>query len=213
MDYDGIFDALTSLELPIDEDGFIPAFGVYLTRHYANYYNRISFEFLRSLLDSFGSDGLQVARELLVEAGHVCAFNTFGGIMTSSEWDALIRPSLQSREDWVHGIVAAVNALGWGRWQVSEVSEAEATFVIHDDYESVGYLASYGVSEHPVSFLAEGAVMGIMDLVYLGDVHDKPTFDEALYDHLFKSEASYAADLVTSRATGDETTTIRVYRP
>ncbi|HHO54179.1 MAG TPA: hypothetical protein ENK18_25740, partial [Deltaproteobacteria bacterium] len=31
VDYDGIFDALTSLELPIDEDDFIPAFGVYLT--------------------------------------------------------------------------------------------------------------------------------------------------------------------------------------
>lgn len=210
--YDAIYDALTSMDLSGDEQGCISVFGVYLTRHYANYYNRISFETERAMLAQFGPAGLAAARPLLVEAGHVCAFNTFGGIMTSSEWDALIRPSLQTREDWVHGMVAAVNALGWGRWQVTDLSEDGATFVIHDDYESNGYLAMYGKSDHPVSYLAEGAAAGIMNLVYRGDVAARPDFTPEFYDHLFKAYGNYFAEPLTSKAMGDAHTSFRVTR-
>ncbi len=212
VDYEGIFAALTGMEIVGDETGSIPAFGVYLTRHYANYYNRISFEFVHALVEMMGSDGAAMAEPLLVEAGHVCAFNTFGGIMNSPEWDALIKPSLKSREDWVHGIVAAVNALGWGRWQVTDLSADEATIVIHDDYESVGHLAAYGESKYPVAHLARGAAMGIMNLVYIGDVESKPEFSEEFYNRLFKSDDSFHSDLLKSRAKGDEVTAFRVYR-
>ena len=43
------------------------------------------------------------------------------GAGTAPEWDAMIKPSCQNKEDWVHGMVAAVNTLGWGRWQVENV--------------------------------------------------------------------------------------------
>ncbi|MEE9386294.1 MAG: 4-vinyl reductase [Nannocystaceae bacterium] len=212
VDYDGILEALTGMEIVGDTNGQIPAFGVYLTRHYANYYNRISFEFERNLHALLGAQGIEVASPLLIEAGHVCAFNTFGGIMTSPEWDALIKPSLKTREDWVHGIVAAINALGWGRWQVTTLSETEAEFVIHDDYESTGYLAMYGTSDHPISYLAQGAVAGVMNLVYHGDVASNPEFTAEYYNRLFKTEGSYAANCLTSKAQGDEVTSFRVRR-
>ncbi len=67
-----------------------------------------------------GRQGVDVAAELFIEAGHACAFNTFGGIMTSAEWDALVLPMLKTREDWVFGMVGCVNALGWGTWKVLE---------------------------------------------------------------------------------------------
>lgn len=212
VDYEGIFSALTGMEIAGDETGAIPAFGVYLTRHYANYYNRISFEFTKELINLLGSDGAAMAEPLLVEAGHVCAFNTFGGIMNSPEWDALIKPTLVSKDDWVHGMVAAVNALGWGRWQVTELSPTEAVFVLHDDYESVGHLAEYGKTDLPVSHLARGAVMGIMDLVYIGEVHEKPAFTPEFYDRLFKSDDSYDGEQLKNRAAGDEVTAFRVHR-
>jgi hypothetical protein len=212
VDYEGIYGAVTGLPLAGDEHGIIPAFGVYLTHHYANYYNRISFEFERQLTEQFGDFGREVAEPLLVEAGHVCAFNTFGGIMTSPEWDALIRPSLQTREDWVHGMVAVVNALGWGRWQVTSVTPACAEFVVHDDYESVGHLAMYGPTDHDISYLARGGVAGVMDLVYVGDIASKPELTPDFYDRLFKSDESYSVDVVSSRAAGDEVTAFRVSR-
>lgn len=212
VDYEGIFGAVSGLPLVGDEEGIIRAFGVILTRHYANYYNTISFEFLRSLERSFGDEGREAAVALLVEAGRVCAFNTFGGIMMSTEWNALIRPTLTSREEWVHGMVAVANTLGWGRWQVESVSEDEAVFVIQDDYESVGYLAAYGNATKPVSFLAQGGVAGLMSLVYTADIASGPTLDDAFYERTFRSGGAYIAQPIKSRAMGDDVTSFRVRR-
>lgn len=211
VDYEGVFSALTNMDIVGNEDGIIPAFGVYLTRMYANYYNRISFEFLHKIQE-LGEEAIDIARDLFVEAGHVCAFNTFGGIMTSAEWDALVKPSLQSKEDWVHGMVAAVNALGWGRWQIKSLSEQEAIFVLHDDYESCGYLAMYGTAKFNISFLAQGACAGIMNLVYIGNVASRPNFTEEFYQHLFKTESSYKMECLSSKAMGDEVTSFRIYK-
>lgn len=212
VDYDGILSAVSGMPLVGDADGNIPAFGVYLTRHYANYYNRVSFEYVRRLSDAYGDEGRAAATALLVEAGRVCAFNTFGGIMSSTEWDALIRPSLATDEDWVHGMVAVANALGWGRWQVTSVSADAAEFAIHDDYESVGYLAAYGTASHPVSFLAQGGVEGLMTLVYLARIQDRPTLDPAFYEKTFRASTRFEATPVSSRAMGDALTTFRVER-
>lgn len=212
VEMEGVFDAVSGMPLVGNADGIIQAFGVYLTRHYANYYNRVSFEFLHRLVARFGDEGFAVAANLLVEAGHVCAFHTFGGIMQSTEWDALIRPSLKTPEDWVIGMVAVINALGWGRWQVTEVSRGEATFVLHDDYESVGYLAMYGKSSKPVSFLAEGGVLGVMNLVYEGNIAQRPALTPAYYDALFKRSCRYRGQVLTSRAMGDEVSSFHVYR-
>ncbi|MCB9656752.1 MAG: hypothetical protein H6726_03805 [Sandaracinaceae bacterium] len=212
VDYEGILGAVSGLPLVGDAQGDIDAFGVHLTRHYANYYNRVSFEFLHALSREYGEEGRAAACDILVEAGRVCAFNTFGGIMESTEWNALIRPTLASPEDWVHGMVAVVNAFGWGRWQVVSVSESVAEFVLHDDYESVGYRAMYGVAPHPVSFLAQGGVEGLMTLVYLAGIADAPALDEAFYTKVFMGEAQYRATPTASLAAGDAVTSFRVER-
>lgn len=211
VDYDGILNAVSSLPLEGgEEDGLIRAFGVLLTRHYANYYNRISFEFLRALIDKFGSEGREVAEPLLIEAGRICAFHTYGGIMTSTEWDGLIKPSLQTKEDWAHGMLAVVNALGWGRAQLTRLSAEEAEFVIHDDYESVGYLGMYGKADYPVSYLARGGAEGLMTLVYMSDIASKPDLTAEFYQKTFRSEKRYIAETTTSKAMGDEVTTFVV---
>lgn len=212
VDYEGILTAVSGMDLTGRDDGLIRAFGVMLTRHYANYYNRVSFELEHALERQFGAEGREVARPLLEEAGRYCAFFTYGGIMTSSEWDALIRPSLKTREDWVHGMNAVVNALGWGRWQVTALSEDEAEFVVHDDYESIGYLAMYGRADHPVCHLATGGAAGLMNLVYLGDIASRPDLTPEFYDDLFRQEGVFVAEQTTCKAMGDEVTTIRVTR-
>ncbi|MDJ0841268.1 MAG: 4-vinyl reductase [Acidobacteriota bacterium] len=211
VDEDAVFQALGELPLAGDPDtGLIEAFGVILTRHYANYYNRISFEFERELAATFGMEGLEIAEPLLVESGHVCAFNTFGGIMKSMEWQGLIQPQLSTKEHWVQGMVACINALGWGRWQAVEISPGIAKFIIHNDYESIGYRAMYGRADHNISYLAKGAAMGIMDLIYIGHIEDGPTLDPAFYNQLFKAEHSYRGEVVKSLAMGDAYTEIHV---
>lgn len=207
VDYLGIREALTNMPLEgTTSDGLIHAFGVLLTRMYANYYCLVSYRFLKEFEAKMGADGLEVASSLLTEAGHVCAFNTFGGIMQSAEWNALIKPMLSTKEDWVHGIVAAVNALGWGIWKIIELIPNEKLVIeITSAYESNTYIKKYGTSISPVSFLAKGGTAGVMNLVYYSNLTNEAiSLDDATYKHLFSSEQGFQANQLKCRAQGDE---------
>jgi hypothetical protein len=205
VDEAAILQALSGLDFGGNEEGLVPRFGVLLTLHFANYYNRISYEFHRRMSET---KLLKHAEELLVDAGHHCAFNTFGGIMTSAEWDAVVAPQCQTKEDWVHGMVATTNALGWGVWRVHELSPDRLVIRIYDDYEGRGYAGMYGKAENPVSFLAQGGTAGIMNLLYVGDVREKPALDDAYYRKVFDADTSFVAREVSSRAMGADFTEI-----
>jgi len=205
VDEASILAALATLDFSGNEEGMIPRFGVLLTLHFANYYNRISYEFLRRMAHTGMT---KYAEELLVDAGHHCAFNTFGGIMVSAEWGAVIEPQCQTKEDWVHGMVAVVNALGWGVWRVAELSPDKLVIRIYDGYESRGYIGMYGESEAPVSYLAQGGVAGIMNLLYVGDIREKPSLDDEYYTQIFDSPQSFVASYIDSRASGASYTEI-----
>ena len=201
VDEAGILAALATLDFSGNEEGLIPCFGVMLVNHFANLYNRISFEFVHRMK----STGLMEAAEvLLVEAGLRCAFHTFGGIMTSPEWDAVIEPQCKTREDWVHGMVATVNALGWGTWRVQELTENRLVVRAYDDYESSGWLGMYGKSDRPVSYLFTGAVAGVMNLVHVGDIASRPVLDAGFYERVFESEARFLPRQTKSMSMGDE---------
>ncbi len=212
VDRDGITKAVAGLPLLGNESGLIPVFGVYLTRMYADYYNRISFEFEKEMIKIAGDDGIAVSSSLFVEAGHVCAFNTFGGIMNSPEWDGLILPSLKNKEDWVSAMTSCVNSLGWGSWKVMEASEKGAVFRVVNDYESIGYKRMYGKAEHGISYLVTGAAAGILDLIYLGDVASKPNFTPEFYEKLFKGPDAYKFELTKCQAQGSEYTEVVLSR-
>jgi hypothetical protein len=201
IDERAVVSAISSLGIAGDEEGMIPAFGLDLTRHSADYYNRISFAAARRL----GGSGLEDdARALLVEAGHVCAFNTFGGIMKSAEWDAVVQPMIESREDWVRGMVAVINAFGWGRWSVAELVPNEKLRVtIDDSYEASGWLRDYPISEHPRCYLGCGGVAGLMNLLYVGDITSHPVLDEAYYRSLFRDGGAFKSEEVACVAKGD----------
>ena len=199
----GIVSALASMPIAGNDQGLIPAFGVVLTRMYANYYNGISFGFEKLLEQAVGDETLGAV--LLVEAGHSCAFNTFGGIMESDEWAGLVKPMCKTREDWVHGIVAVVNALGWGIWRIQELVPNERLVIrVYDGYESNGYLALYGQSKSPKSYLATGGTQGIMNLLYHIDITEGPALTPELYETWFSAPGSFTGRQTKCRAMGDD---------
>jgi hypothetical protein len=209
VDRQAVTRAVAGMPLPVNGEGLIPAFGVHLTRMYADYYNRISFAFEREMTTLAGREGVEVAAKLFIEAGHVCAFFTMGGIMTSPEWDALVLPMLKSREDWVHGIVACWNACGYGAGKVVDLSPTELTVRLYNDYESVGYRRMYGTADHGVGYLVTGGFAGVMNLIYLGDIHTRPDLTPEFYDRLFKRERAFQARMTACQAMGDPYTEIR----
>lgn len=184
----------------------IEAFGVLLTRMYGNYYTLISYRFLELFKNYAGPEGESIVSHLLTEAGHVCAFNTFGGIMQSNEWNGLIRPMIKTKEDWVYGIVAVINALGWGIWEVVElVPNEKLVLKITGSYESNMYLKAYGVSEQPISYFALGGTAGIMNLIYNTEITESViSFDEEQYDKTFKTVNTFTTKQIKCRAMGDD---------
>lgn len=205
MTVDGraIAEAVAGLQLGGNEEGLIPAFGLYLTRHFADYYNAVSFAYLHDA-ERRGQQAVDGARAALIEAGHVCAFNTFGGIMLSQEWEAVVLPMLETREDWVLGIVSVINALGWGRWSVDSLSAGEELRIsVANTYESEGYLRDHRQREADgVCFLATGGVAGVMNLLYHGDIMAQPALSEQYYAKLFHGTARFSAEEVECRAHG-----------
>lgn len=204
IDYDGIRQALTNMDLQGDsETGLIDAFGVLLTRMYANYYCLISYKLLQLFEDEMGKDGLPLAAQLLTEAGHVCAYNTFGGVMQSAEWNAMIKPMIQNKEDWAHGITAVVNAFGWGFWEIKELEpNQKLKMKVVSGYESNNYLGHFDSQTIlPISFLASGGVAGIMNLVYNTSLTEEfITLDENEYKKLTQNSSFFQTKTHICRA-------------
>lgn len=157
-----IIDGVSQLEVVGNEKGLIPAFNVYLTNGMATFFNALSYEFEKTLGKGFQKE----TREILVNCAHVCAYNTFYGIQTSMEWDGLIKPMIENREDIVKASVAVCNALGWTSWQVTKLTPDEAIFRAEKGYEAELYRKEYGKADHPVCYMLCGVASGIMDLAY-----------------------------------------------
>ncbi|WP_407276630.1 hypothetical protein [Halothiobacillus sp. DCM-1] len=197
VDEDAIITAVSGMPLwgkPIADggNGLIRAFGVALTVHYADYYNFISYEVYRRMV-AIGVP-VDMARESFVLAGHVCAFNTLGGIMESDAWDQMIKPMCQDVSDWVHGIVAVINALGWGIWRVERIVPGKELVIrIYNSYEGVGFRRLYppAAGDKQLSFLAMGAVRGIAHLLWKIDIRQRPGLDEQFYMNTFNNPRGY----------------------
>ena len=205
VDTNAIARAVGTLPLVGNEEGLIPAFGLYLTRHFATFYNRASFALLHAA-EARSEDAAAVARASLVEAGHCCAVKKFWGVILSQGGGGGVMPMVESREDWVHGIVGVINALGWGVWRVDALRGGEElTVSIANSYESDGYLADYPRrASDGVCFLATGGVAGIMNLVYHGDIAARPALDDAFYQQLFHAPGRFEAREIACRAAGAE---------
>ena len=70
----------------------------------------------------------------------------------------------------------------------------------------------YGKAEKYIYYLAHGGVVGIMNLVYLANIEDKPELTPETYKKNFKGTRSYQAEILSSLSVGEVNTRFRVYR-
>jgi len=209
---EAITQAVFELPTEPDERGLIPAFGVLLAKMYANYYNLTSFRFLERMEAALGQTGQELVESLLVEAGHVCAFNTFGGIMESAEWAALVKPQLHDAADWAHGIVAVANALGWGALCVDELAPEKLLLSSPNGYESNFYLSKRMSAREGVSYMLQGIAKGVMNLIFNADIQSMPQLDEAYYAERFKSGQAFGVRQIDCRIGRDGSDSFLVNR-
>jgi hypothetical protein len=237
IDEEAVIAGVSQAPLFGNQHGLIPAFGVELTRHYADYYNLISFRFEQQLMAVLRQrpaitdllvfdypelfyykryidlEGMALSRTLLIEAGHICGFNTMGGIMSSEAWDGLVMPMIKTREDWLHGIIACINALGWGVWRVVElVPDERLVLRVWRSYESLGYLRWFGKSDHPIDYLVTGVAASLMNLLFEGDITQRPALTLEYYHKLNRSPTSFWGEQTRCVAMGHDFSEVVVTR-
>lgn len=201
--------ACSQLPLAGNEDGLIPAFGLYLSRHYADFYNASSFETVR-YIEAHEPAAITETETGLIEAGMLCAFYTFGGIMLSQEWEAVVMPMVDSDDDWVLGIIGVVNSFGWGKWTIEDFVPGERLEIsIDNSYESAGWLARYSnnnqaKSQRPRCYLVQGGCAGIMNLLYQGNIRQSPNLTADYFKEAFYNPNSFRCEEIACRTMGDE---------
>jgi predicted hydrocarbon binding protein len=167
IDANKIIQAVMSGSRIREEKGIIPLFGVYLSLLSVQYYNKLSFDFERKMT------GSEEAEKLLVAAGQECGYATFHGIRNSWEWDEVVKPMVESREDQIFGFASVAVAFGWGDLTVKELIPGDKLVIRAEaSYEASGYLESYGRTESGKCYMLRGVSAAFMDLVYGGDYPD-----------------------------------------
>lgn len=155
-----------------ESKGIIPIFGVYLSLFSVHYYNRVSFN-LEKKIDPF----LEIkADKLLITAAQECGYATFQGIRNSWEWEEIVKPMIDRKEDQIMGFVAVAVAFGWGDLEVRELLPHQKLVIrVRDSYEARGYLQDYGRAESGKCYMLRGVAGAFMDLIY-GDNYPEGCF-------------------------------------
>lgn len=197
----GLREFLTTVKA--DSRGLVQGFGVFVTLHQSSYYNRISYdacEYIQNLMPQSAN----IMHDLLREAGHQCAFNTFGGIMSSPEWEGLVGPHTGAPEDILVYCCAIGRALGFGQWIIEDF-QPEKYFVLRtaSSYESTYYRARHGIADAGSCFLLQGAALACMQLAHRIDWRNKPALTQEFYVSLFKNGVPWKAEETSCLSAGD----------
>lgn len=152
-----------------DEKGIIPIFGVYLSLFSVQYYNKLSFDFEQKM----GKQNEAKAGSLLIEAAQECGYATFQGIRNSWEWEELVQPMIETKEDQILSFTAVAVAFGWGDLVVKELVPNEKLVIqVSDSYEANGYLQLHGTAASGKCYMLCGVTGSFLDLLYGEDYPD-----------------------------------------
>ncbi len=192
-------------QITSDERGLVEGFGILVTLTPTAYYNTLCLKVMEYLEEEHPTL-LQVSEQMLYEAGRLCGFNTFGGVLKSPEWEALIggERTADPRETLLH-TCAIARSFGFGKWSVHEyfnedllVLRAPAT------YEDPFVRALRGESKRPVCYLFTGAGESMARLAEDVDWSRVPMFGLDYYDKTVKqADTSWRAKQTQCRARGD----------
>ena len=152
-----------------ESKGIIPLFGVYLSLFSVGYYNKLSFDFEQML----GINRESEAEALLTAAAQECGYATFQGIRNSWEWDEIVSPMIDTKDDQISGFAAVAVAFGWGDLEVKDIlPEKKLRIRVTDSYEASGYLKRYGRADSGKCYMLRGVTAAFMDLIYGAEYPD-----------------------------------------
>ena len=179
-----------------DAKGIIPLLGVYLSLFSVQYYNKLSFDFEKRM----GIRKEKEAEALLIEAAQECGYATFQGIRNSWEWEEIVRPMIESREDQIFGFTAVAFAFGWGDMEVKELIPDDKLLIqVSDSYEATGYLQLHGPAKSGKCYMLRGVAAAFMGLLY-GEDYPDGCFDFSAEEPLCRAKGDSYCEFVARRS-------------
>lgn len=183
-----------------ESKGIIPLFGVYLSLFPVQYYNTLSFDFEQQL----GKN--HQAKTLLIAAAQECGYATFQGIRNSWEWEEIVTPMIEKKEDQISGFAAVAVAFGWGDLAVKEfLPEKKLRIRVSDSYEATGYLERYGAATTGKCYMLRGVTAAFMDLIYGADYPDG-CFDFTAQEPLCRAKGDPYCEFVARKSSNQNHT-------
>ncbi len=161
IDRKRIIDSLSKIEVMGNEQGLIPAYGVFINLLPAYFWNT----FAERLTRQITPDLLEAAEYLLVSAAHECGYHTGFGILASEEWKAVVAPMVEKPEDVLHGVYAVTAAFGWAKAEIIELTPPDRAVVRAYDYYEAD-VVELGASSKMSAYMLRGVNAAFMDLVY-----------------------------------------------
>jgi len=164
IDRKRIIESLSRVKVAGNEEGLIPAFGVFVNQLPAGFWN----SFAERLVWQVNDELRDAAEALLVNAAHECGYHTGYGIITSDEWRAVVEPMIeQAPEDVLHGAFAVLAAWGWAKAEIVELAPNERILVRAYNYYEAD-VVRHGVRRYPCAYMLRGISAAFMDLAYGG---------------------------------------------
>lgn len=164
IDRQKIIEEMSKVRVSANNDGLIPAMGVYIQQLPTEFWNKFSAKMVKN---AKGAD-LQRIETLLFNAGHECGYHTGHGIITSDEWNRIVGPMIEKvPEDVLYGAYAVFSAWGWANADIIELVPNERMVV-----KAIGYYEATGARQEgitrPFAHMIRGVSAGFMDLAYGG---------------------------------------------
>lgn len=183
-----------------DEDGRVRFGNVRLTNLPINIYNKAAFNFREQLREELGVD---VAGNLLKNAGHECGYNTLTAVYLSDPFQDAIAPMCEDKHSEAWALTLGMRAFGMIRARLLRADEEEYRARSYSCPEATYYLDTHDEhSEKPVCDMQVGIMTGLQNLVYRGDsVNDRDKVYQDEPDVLHPD--AYFGREVKCRAKGD----------
>jgi hypothetical protein len=164
IDRKKIIEDMSKIEVSAGPNGVIDGFGVFINQLPADFWNG----FAERLTSKVAPDLLEATEYLLYNAGHECGYHTGYGIITSEEWNSIVKPMIEHvPEDILYGAYAVFTAWGWAKAEIIELIPGEKMVVrAYDYYESD--VVKFGKSSKMSAYMIRGVSAAFMDLAYGG---------------------------------------------
>lgn len=169
IDRKKIIDQMSQIQILPDDSGIIEGYNVLVTQFPTAFWN----SFAERLTSKVSEEMLQASEFLLVNAAHECGYHTGYGIITSDEWNAVVKPMVEKvPEDILYGAYAVFTAWGWADSEIVELVPGEKMVIrAYDYYESD--IVRYGSSKKMSAYMITGVSSAFMELAYAGEYDPK----------------------------------------